>query len=960
MSDLTVHVLLVEDNPGYTRLILEMLRDATHFPCHLRSVDRLDASLACLDQGGVDVVLLDLMLPDSSGFDTFARVHAHASQAPILVLSNLDDEALAIQSLRQGAQDYLVKAQVDSALLVRAIRYAIERKRIEEELYRSREKMESLLAENRRLYDQTQHELTEREKAEAALERSERFLNNIVENIPDMIFVKDAEELKFVRFNKAGEDLLGVARDELYGKTDFDIMPEYIAEQYLAKDREVLRNKQLVDIPEEPTQTKYHGIRTLHTKKIPLLDEEGRPQYLLGISEDITERRQAELALRESENLWRTYIENANDLIIILDPAGRITSVNQAVCALSGYGTEELLGQNLLAFITSDYIAAAAGALEKVLRGQKTEQVEVGILTKDGDVRMMEAHSSVFFKEDRLSSVLVIGHDISERKRAEELIRQQLATLTALYSGAQKLAVNLDSLRLAEDIARICVEEFGVSLAGVGRAETDGRMQVLAQFPLESNYLRQVTARWDDTPHGHSPVGETIRTSSPVIVDDLLHDPRVTPWLAAYQQYGLRSGAVFPLISRQKAFGALTLYSDQPGYFTTERVDFFQSYALQGAAALENARLFEETERRLSHMEALRRIDTSISSSLDLRTTLDVIVDQATTQLRVDAASVLLLVSPSLTFTPTAARGFRTHAIQDTHLRLGQGYAGLAALERCTIVNDTRLQADEGQEATHYRSLMSAEGFVAHIATPLIAKGQVVGVLEVFHRTPLVAGGEWLAFLETLARQTAIAIDSATLFTSLQRSNTELELAYDATLEGWSRALDLRDQQTEGHTQRVAEIALRLARILGLSGVELLNMRRGALLHDMGKMGVPDAILLKSGPLSPEEWVIMRRHPQYAHDMLFPIRYLRLAIDIPYCHHEKWDGSGYPRGLQGEQIPLAARIFAVVDVWDALTSDRPYRPAWPEDKAREYIRAQAGTHFDPQVVEAFLSLNTAV
>lgn len=251
---------------------------------------------------------------------------------------------------------------------------------------------------------------------------------------------------------------------------------------------------------------------------------------------------------------------------------------------------------------------------------------------------------------------------------------------------------------------------------------------------------------------------------------------------------------------------------------------------------------------------------------------------------------------------------------------------------------------------------MASEGFISHFATPLIAKGQIKGVLEVFHRTRLDPPAEWLAFLETLATQTAIAIDNAKLFEDLQHLNTDLELAYDATIEGWSRALDLRDKETEGHTQRVTELALELARTLGMSDAELVQVRRGALLHDIGKMGIPDDILLKPGPLTSEEWKVMRMHPGYAFNLLLPIAYLRSAITLPYCHHEKWDGTGYPRGLKGEDIPLAARVFAVVDVWDALRTDRPYRQSWSEQEAIEYIRAETGKYFDPTITEVFLKL----
>ena len=190
----------------------------------------------------------------------------------------------------------------------------------------------------------------------------------------------------------------------------------------------------------------------------------------------------------------------------------------------------------------------------------------------------------------------------------------------------------------------------------------------------------------------------------------------------------------------------------------------------------------------------------------------------------------------------------------------------------------------------------------------------------------------------------------------IEQAHVQLLEAYDATIAGWSHALDLRDKETEGHSQRVTDLAETLARMEGISESDLVYMRRGALLHDIGKLGVPDSILLKPDKLTDEEWAIMRKHPQYAHDMINPIEYLRPSLDIPYCHHEKWDGTGYPRGLKGEEIPLTARIFAVTDVWDALISDRPYRPAWDEQKALEYIREQSGKHFDPHVVELFNQL----
>jgi putative nucleotidyltransferase with HDIG domain len=196
------------------------------------------------------------------------------------------------------------------------------------------------------------------------------------------------------------------------------------------------------------------------------------------------------------------------------------------------------------------------------------------------------------------------------------------------------------------------------------------------------------------------------------------------------------------------------------------------------------------------------------------------------------------------------------------------------------------------------------------------------------------------------------------MVSSLHRSKMDLVTAYDTTLEGWAKVLELRNMEIEGHSQRVTDLALKLARAMGIDGDDLEHIRRGALLHDIGKMAISDHILLKVGSLTDEEWEIMHQHPIYAVELLHDIPFLHPALDIPRYHHEKWDGSGYPYGLKGEEIPLAARIFAVVDVWDALHSDRPYRPAIPVEEAWKIIQQESGTRFDPRIVEAFLEVLT--
>jgi HD-GYP domain-containing protein (c-di-GMP phosphodiesterase class II) len=409
----------------------------------------------------------------------------------------------------------------------------------------------------------------------------------------------------------------------------------------------------------------------------------------------------------------------------------------------------------------------------------------------------------------------------------------------------------------------------------------------------------------------------------------------------------------YPMVQEGRVIGALTLSSLQPYNPSAEEVSTCQLLAERAAASLENARLFEQTEHHLQKVQALRTIDAAIASSFDLRGILNIILHQVITQLNVDAADVLLLNPHNYAFEYAVGRGFLSKAIEKTRFLLGEGVIGHQIMERRTItIPDLKLVMDNMIRS----EVFSTERFATYSAVPLIAKGEVKGVLEVYQRNPTERGAQWMEFLETLAGQVTIAIDNSQLFADLQRSNLELSMAYDATIEGWSRALDMRDSVTEGHTKRVTDMALKLARVMGMSESDLVHMRRGILLHDMGKMGIPDTILHKPDALTDEEWKIMHKHPQYAFEMLAPISYLRPALDIPGCHHEKWDGTGYPRGLKGEQIPLAARIFAVVDVFDALTSDRPYRKAWRVEKAIQYIQEEKGKSFDPRVVDVFMSL----
>lgn len=363
----------------------------------------------------------------------------------------------------------------------------------------------------------------------------------------------------------------------------------------------------------------------------------------------------------------------------------------------------------------------------------------------------------------------------------------------------------------------------------------------------------------------------------------------------------------------------------------------------------------KETENRMKQqmqqLSVLRSIDLAIASGLDLNLLLAMLSDQLTELMKIDAVAILLQNPKTNILEFTAGKGFHSTSLQYTHLKLGEGCAGRVALER-KMLNVPNLK--ENRMEFGRSPLFQVEGFIAYYGVPLIAKGRVLGVLEMFHRSTLQPDADWLNFLNMVAGQAAIAIDSAVMFRELQKSNVELSMAYDATIEGLSRALDLRDKETEQHTRRVSDATVKLAVHLGVGDASLIHIRRGAILHDIGKVAIPDRILFKPGPLAEDEWDIMRRHPGIAVDLLSPVSYLAPALDIPHWHHEKWDGTGYPDHLRGEGIPFSARLFALVDVYDALTSNRPYRKAWSKQSTLQYIESQSGKHFDPAIVPGFV------
>lgn len=357
-------------------------------------------------------------------------------------------------------------------------------------------------------------------------------------------------------------------------------------------------------------------------------------------------------------------------------------------------------------------------------------------------------------------------------------------------------------------------------------------------------------------------------------------------------------------------------------------------------------------ERERNNLLSLAEIGGTVNSTLDTNDVLKIVIDTII-QLTGAERSFLMLKNRDNELEMSVGRNWQQQTLSPEDLAISRTIAERVAENGEPILTtnaqqDPRYQDQASVIGLNLRSIMCA---------PLKTKDEIIGVIYTDNRTTsgLFSPAE-LTLLSALADQAAIAIQNAQLYQDLQITHEELQSSYDTTLEGWATALELRDQTTQEHTQRVTELTVQLGRFLGLDEQHLVHVRRGAILHDIGKMGVPDNILCKPEKLTSEEREIIQKHPQHAYDMLSQIQFLEPALDIPLCHHERWDGSGYPRGLKGEEIPLPARIFTVIDVWDALTSDRPYRKAMPEDQVIQYIEQLSGTHFDPRIVNAFKAM----
>jgi PAS domain S-box-containing protein/putative nucleotidyltransferase with HDIG domain len=620
---------------------------------------------------------------------------------------------------------------------------------------------------------------------------------------------------------------------------------------------------------------------------------------------DITDRVKVSADLTRNERRFRTLMERSHDCVILIDSNNKCIYYSPSITKMLGYTPEELIGTNADYLRHPDEVEQQQQLVKEMLRSpNKPITYQARFRAKDGSWKWIEAIATNLLGDPDVRANVINFKDITERKHTEEKLKVSERTFREFLE-----AVNLATMII----------------------DTEGRVEFV------NDYLLSLTGNTRETVIGDSFFTQFLDPDAGI--NDTFRS-------------GIRTGQIpqhfEAAMKTNKGTSRLIAWNTSIIKSITGEVTGF---ACLGEDITEFRKNEERVHLQVQRVSALHAIDVVISSSFDARIVFSVIVDQLMKQMGVDAVSINTYDPVEKKLTCVIDRGFNFPDKKLAEVSLSESHSAMAVLERQTVC-----QPDENNKELEKPKIFEQEGFIVGYSTPMTIKGQVKGVVEVFNRTPLEPDPGWMEFYETLAGQAAIAIENEEMFQRLERALADLTSAYDSTLEGWVKALDLRDKETIGHTQRVAMTVVRFALELGVSGDDLVNIRRGALLHDIGKMGIPDEILNKAGPLTEEERLIIQRHPQYAYELLQPIQYLRSALDIPYAHHERWDGQGYPRGLKGEEIPMSARIFSVVDVWDALGSNRSYREKWDPDRMVAYLEEQSGKKFDPSIVKVFIDL----
>lgn len=741
--------------------------------------------------------------------------------------------------------------------------------------------------------------ITDRKIMEESLQESEEKFRYIFEkSVIGKSLTKPNGELGV---NQAFADLLGYSIEELQNKNWNEI----------THPDDIDISKDIVSSLLSGAKNKGHFVKRYFHKNGSIVwteiytslrrDQDGNPLYFISTVNDITAAKHLQEELIHAKRFLENVLQTTPSAIFTVDLEQNITSWNQSAERITGYTAEEVIGKKC-SVIGSPTCKKGCRLFDDQYP-KPGEFRECELFTKDGRrIFTLKNFDLLYNGNGEVIGGIESFIDITRRKHSEQ---KNLLQSSALESAANGIVIT------NRDGVIEWVNPAWCAMTGYSVQETIGKNpRIVKSGAQNSHYYKNL---WETILSGHTWRGE--------------------------------------LVNKRKD-GSLYTEEESITPFKAENGDITHFVAIKQDITQRKKSEYK-IQNQLSQLAALREIDQTIISELSRHQSLNVILTKTINLLEVDAAVVLLLNEEMNSLVYAAGLGFWTDVVTTANVDISGNFSGKAAKEKRIIKIPDVSTDPTNLLLTDY---LKDEKFISYFSAPLIVKGNIIGVLELFHRSVVERDAEWLEFFETLAGQAAIAIDNAQMFNQLKKKNEELINAYDATIKGWSYALDLRDKETEGHSTRVTYLAVKMAKLLGINNGELEQIYRGAILHDIGKMGVPDYILHKPDKLTEQEFEIIKKHPEFSYQMISSISFLKPALDIPYCHHENWDGSGYPRGLKGEEIPLSARMFAIIDVYDALTSDRPYRKAWIKLAALDYIQEQSGIKFDPQLIPHFMEM----
>ncbi len=793
----------------------------------------------------------------------------------------------------------------------------------------------------------------ERDRTGKDLWQSEHFATTVLASVSEGVIVYD-RQLRYRIWNRFMEELTGMPPERVLGRRAFDVFP-HLVERGVDKILDRALAGETVTSPDTPYRVPATGKTGWVVGTYgPHLSPDGRIIGVVGIVRDITARKRVEDRLQESEERFRTLIEHSPNTIALIGADGSVVEAPTTRPSANGAPATPL-GRHVFESLHPDDHEPVKRLLDDLAeRPGASAPLLVRVRHVDGSWRWLEGSATNLLADPSVKAVFLNYRDVTERKRAADELRER----ATLMNQFMRLSETLDET-LAEDDVVQAVAQGAQILSGTDRVSVylwrpDGTATCAWSHGISEAHIALVLAHHSELPGTRVALGETDAKEIPwnraaseiraLIVSDMETVPPQNLIYRLAQASGHRALAAWPLPHKRRITGLLVCYFDRERPWSRAEQEVFQAFCWEAGTALENARLYARQAERTNELEAFFRLSKQLRTSSTVEEMYPIIVERAKELLRAGGGTLSLLDSARQTFTRVYCSGLEGEFKGSTFSLAGSRSGRVIQSGTPYVTEDfTSEPLSPGLDPAPYLALGPAA------IVPVRSEQETIGTLAIGRLKqdrPRPFSEAEIRLLEGVAEIGGTAIQRA-------RLHHNLEDAYLQIVVALAGAVDARDTYTSDHSERMAHWAETVARALGCDGHEVQDIRRAARLHDIGKIGIPDSILLKPMALSEAEWAVMRRHPLIGADILMCVQRMRGVAALVRHHQERWDGTGYPDALQGDKIPVGARILAVVDAYSAIIDERPYKRARTHTEAIAELRRCAGTQFDPTIVDVF-------